>query len=225
MAGSRGAASEDEARLAGARFVQANETGQGMRFNDAAIKDLTGGDTIAARRLYENSFEFRPQFKLWIRGNYKPILNGGDGGIARRVKLIPFAVHIPPEDRDPNLSERLKSELPGILNWAIRGCLRWQRDGLPEPHVVRRATRDYLAEMDPIGSFLDECCERTPGVSDSIENLHRAHRSWCVANGRPVPTKVFLSRQLSDRGLRRFKARLSGTLVRGFRGVRVSSEA
>lgn len=224
MSGSRGGASEDEARLVGARFVQANETSQGMRFNDAAIKDLTGGDTIAARRLYENSFEFRPQFKLWIRGNYKPVLNGGDGGIARRVKLIPFAVHIPPAARDPNLLDKLKGELSGILNWAIQGCLKWRQNGLREPRVVQRATAEYLAEMDPIGSFLEDCCVVEGCATDSIENLHRAYSNWCTTNGRPTPAKSAFSRQLSERGFTRFRSRMLGRPARRLRGVRVSSK-
>lgn len=228
VSGSRGGASEDEARLAGARFVQANETSQGMRFNDALIKDLTGGDTITARRLYEKSFEYRPQFKLWIRGNHKPILHGSDGGIARRVKLIPFEVHIPPLERDPLLLDKLKAELPGILNWAIEGCLKWQQDGLQEPTVVQRATAEYLAEMDPIGCFLGDCCVVDASAKDSVENLHRAYSTWSTTTGaRPLSAQQ-LSQRLAGRGFKPFRSRTlarEGRVTRGLRGIRVASES
>jgi putative DNA primase/helicase len=226
LSGGRGGPSEDEARLAGARFVQANETSQGMRLNEALVNDLTGGDTITARRLYENSFEYRPHFKLWIRGNHKPVLLGSDGGIARRVKLIPFDVHIRRAERDPRLLEKLKAELPGILNWAVEGCLKWQHLGLEDPKVVRRATEAYLAEMDPIGCFINDCCTVDPALTDSTENLHRAYVEWSAANDARPLTVAQLSQRLTQRGLKAVRSRTlgKGAVTRGYAGIQVSAK-
>jgi putative DNA primase/helicase len=109
----------DIARLAGARFVSAVEAEDGRRLDEERIKALTGGDTVAARFLHQEYFEFRPQFKLWFGTNHKPRIRGTDEAIWRRLRLIPFAVTIPEKDRDPRLGEKLLRELPSILQWAV----------------------------------------------------------------------------------------------------------
>lgn len=88
----RGAIQNDLARLAGVRLVTANETSEGQRLDEAKIKDLTGGDTISARFLYREWFDYKPQFKVWMRGNHKPTINGTDDGIWRRIHLVSFEV-------------------------------------------------------------------------------------------------------------------------------------
>jgi len=113
----------DLARLAGARFVAAVEAAQGRQLAENVIKQATGGDTITARFLYREYFEFSPQFKLFLVANHKPVIIGTDEAIWRRIRLIPFTVTIPPEERDKQLLEKLQRELPGILAWAVRGCL------------------------------------------------------------------------------------------------------
>jgi len=119
------------AGLRGARLVTAVETEEGRRWDESKIKALTGGDPISARFMRQDFFQYTPQFKLIIAGNHKPGLRSVDEAIRRRFNLIPFTVTIPPERRDPDLFEKLKPEWPGILKWAIDGCLAWQRDGLP----------------------------------------------------------------------------------------------
>src|SRR5438045_600946 len=144
------------AGLMGARLVTAQETEQGRRWAESKIKSMTGGDPIAARFMRQDFFEFVPQFKLLIAGNHKPGLRGVDEAIRRRLHLIPFTVTIPPDRRDPDLFEKLKPEWPGILKWAIDGCLAWQRDRLTPPGIVREATAAYLAAEDAIAQWLDE---------------------------------------------------------------------
>jgi putative DNA primase/helicase len=131
------------AGLQGARVVTANETEEGRGWAEARIKSLTGGDPVAARYMRQDFFEYTPQFKLLIAGNHKPALRSVDEAIRRRFNLIPFTVTIPPEDRDGTLTERLKSEWPGILAWMVQGCLQWQREGLNPPQTVRDATAEF----------------------------------------------------------------------------------
>lgn len=153
-----GSIPNDVARLRGVRAALMNETTQGARFDEAKLKDLTGGDTLSARFLHQEFFDFQPTHRIVIRGNHKPAINGTDEGIWRRLRLVPFTVTIPEDERDQHLLAKLQAELPGILNWAIAGCLEWQRDGLKPPGIITDAVRAYREESDTLGRFIDERC-------------------------------------------------------------------
>jgi putative DNA primase/helicase len=139
----------DLAGLRGARLVTATETEEGRRWAESRIKQLTGGDTVAARFMRQDFFEYRPAFKLIIAGNHKPSLRSVDEAIRRRFHLIPFAVTIPPKERVADLAEKLRDEWPGILAWLIEGCLEWQTEGLRPPNAVLEATEAYLSAEAP----------------------------------------------------------------------------
>jgi putative DNA primase/helicase len=111
---------------------------------------LTGGDKITARLMRQDFFDFVPQFKLLIAGNHKPGLRSVNEAIRRRLHLVPFTITIPSEERDQQLTDKLKAEWPGILAWMVAGCLEWQRDGLAPPAVVTDATKDYLEAQDAV---------------------------------------------------------------------------
>jgi putative DNA primase/helicase len=149
----------DVARLRGVRAALMNETSQGSRFDEAKLKDLTGGDTLTARFLHQEFFDFRPTHRIVIRGNHKPAINGTDEGIWRRLRLVPFTVTIPEDERDHQLISKLDAELPGILNWALQGCREWQAEGLKPPPIIADAVRAYREESDTLGRFIAECCE------------------------------------------------------------------
>lgn len=182
----------DLAGLRGARFVSAIETEDGRCWAEAKIKSLTGGDRISVRFMRQDFFEYTPQFKLIVAGNHKPGLHSVDEAIRRRLHLIPFTVTIPANERDAQLLEKLKSEYPGILRWAIDGCLAWQRDGLNPPAIVRKATEDYLDSEDAFGRWLVDRCEVgnahwTPGAA-----LFADWQQWCETAGeRPGTQKRF----------------------------------
>lgn len=201
----QGGPRNDLARLRGARFVSAVEVEAGRRFSEVVIKELTGGDTIAARHLYSEHFEFIPQFKLWLAGNHKPTIRGTDLAIWRRIRLIPFTVTIPTDEQDRRLPEKLRAELPGILAWAVRGCLDWQREGLGAPVEVVQATQDYRSEMDVIGAFLDDRCQVTETARATAKELYEAYTSWCEAQGERVISQRAFGSQLGDRGFDSFK--------------------
>ncbi len=149
----------DVARLRGVRAAFMNETAQGSRFDEAKLKELTGGDTLTARFLHQEFFDFQPTHRLVIRGNHKPTISGTDEGIWRRLRLVPFAVTIPECERDHHLLSKLDAELPGILSWALQGCCEWQALGLKPPSIIADAVRDYREESDTLGRFIAECCE------------------------------------------------------------------
>lgn len=191
----------DIADLRGARFVSAVETKQGRRLDEALVKMLTGGDTVRARHLYQEAFSFKPQFTCWLATNHKPEIREQTLAIWRRIRLVPFDLSIPSEQQDPELATKLREELPGILAWAVRGCLEWQRVGLGEPEEVEQATREYREEQDVLADFLGACCARGPQVGAG--DLYARYREWCIEQGdQPFPQRS-LGRMLGERGFRR----------------------
>ena len=190
----------DIAALKGARMVTAQETEAGRRLAESLVKQLTGGDPIAARFLHQEWFEFPPVFKLWLATNHKPRITGTDHAIWRRIRLVPFTVKIPDAEQDPALPEKLTAELPGILAWAVRGCLAWQRDGLGMPDEVRDATAAYRDEMDVLGEFIAEYCVISPSLSVPAKALYAAYLDWCGPSGeRPISKRAF-GGNLAERG-------------------------
>ena len=183
----RSGASNDLARLQGARVVLSNETESGTRLNEALIKQMTGGERITARFLYKEHFEFVPQFKLFVAGNHKPAIVGRDNGIWRREKTIPFEVSIPPNQRNPKLGEELLAELPGILNWALKGYQDWAKTGLREPPVISQAIADYRNEMDIIAQWLEDECMKDPTAAIKARQAYERFKLWCEQNGYSKP--------------------------------------
>ena len=195
----------DVARLAGARFVSTSETEAGRHLAEVLVKQLTGGDKVAARFLYSEFFEFETQFKLFLTTNHKPVIRGTDNAIWRRIRLIPFEVTIPEEQQDKELPRKLRAELPGILAWAVRGCLRWQKYGLRQPEEIIAATEAYREEMDVIGAFLkDRCIVRKYGVVPA-GRLYAEYKDWCERTGERALTQQKLGSALGDRNFRRYR--------------------
>jgi putative DNA primase/helicase len=149
---------QEIARLKGARMVISDELEEGRTWNGARVKQVTGGGTLIARMLHENDVEYMPQFKPLFSGNHKPAFKSIDPAIRDRTNLIPFTVYIPPEERNPNLKEELQAEGPGILRWAINGCLEWQKTRLRPPAAVIGATEEYLSQEDDFAQWVKQNC-------------------------------------------------------------------
>jgi putative DNA primase/helicase len=193
----------DVAALKGARFVSCAEVEHGRRLAESKVKTLTGTDTVTARFLFGEPFDFRPQFKLWLSTNNRPTILGTDDAIWDRIRLIPFTQRFDGNRQDPKLPEKLRAELPGVLAWMVEGCLEWQEHGLGEAEKVRVATDRYRAEMDTLASFLADRCVVREGLSVRAEVLYQQYSMWCEDNGeRKEAQKGFVGR-LSDRGFQR----------------------
>jgi putative DNA primase/helicase len=197
----------DVARLAGSRLVSTGETESGRFLAEALVKQLTGGDKITARFLYQEFFEYDSQFKLFLATNHKPIIRGVDNAIWRRIRLVPFQVTIPPEEQDKSLPQKLRREMPGILAWLVRGCLKWRESGLDQPDEVLSATQAYRVEMDVIGGFLKDKCVERSDLRESAATLYSSYKSWCEANGERALTQQRFGIALSDRGFARTRTR------------------
>jgi len=198
----------DLARLHGARLVTASESGEGRRLDEATVKEVTGGDTIAARFLYGEHFEFRPAFKLLLVTNHRPRVDGDDDAIWRRLRLIPFDRSFEGHE-DRHLAATLRTELPGILAWAVEGCLAWQRDGLGTASAVTAATRSYRAAEDHLGAFLADRCHCVGAVAAT--DLRAAYEDYCGETGERPLAGHALGARLAKRGIQ---------AKRGSKGVR-----
>ena len=195
----------DVARLVGARFVSTSETEAGRQLAETLVKQLTGGDKVAARFLYAEFFEFDAQFKLFLTTNHKPEIRGTDNAVWRRIRLVPFEVTIPEEQQDKELPAKLRAELPGILAWGVRGCLGWQKNGLGQPEKVFDATAKYREEMDLLGAFLRDRCVENERAKVASKPLYAAYKTWCDSTGEKALTQQKLGTALADRGFRKWR--------------------
>lgn len=211
------------ADLLGRRLVIVQEADEGRRLAEATVKLLTGGDTIKARRMRENFFEFRPTHKLWMAANHRPSVRGTDHAIWRRIRMIPFLAQVSPDDQDPTLLDRLLAEMPGILQWAIAGCHEWAQGGLRPPPAVLAATQEYRTEQDHVGRFLDECCTIADGLAITARDLRTAYEAWCTENGERAWSAKAMAPHLVDRGCE--PQRGGGGTSRFWRGLALTGEA
>ncbi|RVU62867.1 DNA primase [Bacillus thuringiensis] len=208
-------ANNDIARLAGARFVSAIESEDGEQLSETFVKQITGGEPVLARFLRQEFFEFIPEFKVFFTTNHKPVIKGVDEGIWRRIRLIPFNLQLPKEKRDKKLPEKLSLEMPGILNWAIEGCLKWQQSGLNDPAIVRKATGDYKEEMDILGPFMFECCFKRDDVQMEAKQLYETYANWCFRNGEHQLKNRAFYRILETQGFKRERGNRNKYYIKG----------
>lgn len=196
----------DLAKMVGVRLISASEGKEGGQFDEAVIKQVTGGDPIACRFLFKEEFEYNPAYKIWLAVNHKPVIKGTDHGIWRRIRLIPFGYVFGESTKDEHFADKLKTELPGILAWAVRGCLAWQKEGLQPPTAVQQATTEYREEMDTIGAFISDCCVTIPGAKVQAGRLYEAYRKWCESSGETTLTQRKFGDRLTERGFDRVES-------------------
>jgi putative DNA primase/helicase len=213
---------EDIARLKGARLAATSETEEGQILAESLLKRMTGGDTLVARIPHaKSSMEFKPQFKIWIAANHRPIIRGDDRAIWRRIHLIPFEQTFEGKAQDKRLKNKLLAELPGILNWAIKGCLKWQQDGLQPPSQILSATQDYREEMDLLAEWMEMNCVISPDRVTTTGELYNSFYNWCDKNLVPQMNRKVFGRKIRSRGFTPDK--IKGQ--RGYRGIGVKREA
>lgn len=210
--------SNDLARLAGCRLVSASEGADGVRLDEAEVKKLTGGDRITARFLHAEFFEYTPSFKIVLSTNHKPQIRGTDEGIWSRIRLVPFGITIPENERDPNLKKKLFVEAPGILNWMIDGCREWQQIGLGTPEAIKVATGEYRESSDLIGRWISERTVVTPKAEGTIKDLYQDFCSWTDEEGIVrAPAKKKFSEAITEKGF--LKVRIGHKGMAGFREI------
>lgn len=204
---SAGQATPDLAMLRRVRTLVTSEPEKGWKLNEALIKVLTGGDEVPVRELHRSYFMLKPEFKLSIGGNFKPNISGGEAesGIWRRVVLMPWAVKISREQRDPHLIDKLKREGSGILNRWLAGLARWMQRGLVQPEEITKATEKFRVESDPLGRFLAECTQANEAASIQSTTLHQLYAAWCKVAGEKEWTPTGFGKAMNERGFEKVK--------------------
>jgi putative DNA primase/helicase len=219
------------ADLCGARLVTIPEVKENRVWDDMTVKALTGGDPVKARFMGENFWEFNPTHKLLVSGNHKPRTNSTDPGFWRRMRVIPFRVSFEGR-KDTTLKEKLPLEAAGILAWAVRGCLDWQRrGGLDEPAKVLEETEMYRRESDGPGQFLSSRCVFEHGPRIAKKTLRQEYVEWCEQRGeQPCGYRRFMDalRRMAEENkieVREITVTHEGKSVDGWTGVRLAVES
>ena len=192
-----GAPSEDVARLKGVRLVNISEPPQSLVFNAARVKTMTGSDTLNARFLHENSFDFKPEFKMYINTNHLPVVNDQTLFTSGRLHIIPFERHFEPHEQDRHLKEYFaeKEVKSAIGMWLVEGYFRYLGTDLAPPESVRNATDEYAAASDKIRQFIDERLTPSPGEATPTSVVYREYRNWALGNGmQPLAQNKFSER-------------------------------
>lgn len=196
----------DLANLKGKRFAHTSETNRGRQLDEGLVKAVTGGDSMTFAMKYQNPVTFLPTHKTVMASNSKPTISGTDHGTWRRIHLVPFEVQIPKEERDLALPSKLLAELPGILNWAVQGCLEWQRQGLNPPQKVLAATEAYREESDALAEFFDEHCVLRPEAKVQAKDFYLAIKSWWEGRGEKPWSMKAVGAALLERGFTKRKS-------------------
>lgn len=214
----------DLARMRGARLISAVEAQGDRGFDETVLKQLTGNDTVVARRLYEEFEEFKPAHKIWLAANHKPVIKEQTEALWRRIRMVPFTVTIPTEQRDKKLGAKLALEASGILNWALAGCRKWRKEGLGAPTAVVKATKAYREEHDVLGEFLAAKAALDPKAWTSTADLYQAFVGWWAETRGPRSqpfTNTWMGRALGEREDARPSKQHH---ARGWRGIALKLE-
>jgi putative DNA primase/helicase len=210
-----GGTGNELARLRGKRLVTAVETQESQTLNEAKVKLLTGGDPVVCRFLYQEYFEYYPEFKLWLACNHKPRIRGADAAIWDRVKLIPFNARFEGQADDKNLFLKLKDEAEGILAWMVEGCQEWQDEGqLEDCPTVKEASRDYRQE-DVFQVFIDERIKHIPGAFIPVTAVTVCYNNWALKNGEQQFSTKIVGKKMAQKGFQR----VTKDNVRGYWGI------
>lgn len=180
------------------RAAFAQETDQDCRLNEHRIKLLTGGDRMAARRLYENWWEFEPTHKLFLSTNYIPMIRGSDNGIWRRVRIVPFNAS---PSRDSGMEEAFSQELSGILNWCLEGYRMLQTEGLHEPEIISTTVREHKEDMNIVRQFVEDMCVLEPSATITTRELYMHLSAYCHSLGQYKPSIRKMNDELKRLGV------------------------
>lgn len=176
------------AQLRGKRLAVSSEIEEGQYWAEARIKELTGDEMLTARFMRQDFFEFPMTQKHVIVGNYKPRMKGGDAALARRFVLVPFAAKFEGSRRDPRMLDKLRSEAPAVLAWAIAGAVKWYAEGLAIPAAVAAASSEYMVENDDLQLWIEECCVVHSAARSKATPLYGNYLGWLKARGQHAPS-------------------------------------
>lgn len=206
-------ASPDIAKLAGTRLVVASEPPRRMLFDSSLVKTLTGRDTVSARFLHENEFQFKPKFKLILNSNYLPVISDKTVFSSNRVKVVPFERHFTEKEQNKHLKEQLQQEIDGILNWCIKGLQLYRKEGLEPPVAVQNATHEYGEDSDKVGKFISECLVKT-NQNLAAKDVYEKYSQWCNDCGLGIDGRTSFYEELKTKNLLSKTGTVTGKTVK-----------
>jgi P4 family phage/plasmid primase-like protien len=210
------------AKLFRKRLAVASETRAADVLDDEQVKSLTGGDRLSGRRMREDPWEFNPSHTLVMFSNHRPTIQGRDEGIWRRLRLVPWEVTIPEDERDDDLATKLRNEAPGILVWVVAGARRFITDGLTVPDAVRAATDRYRSDEDTVGRFVDEVLRIGSSWAWSAD-IRTELEAWCADQGvDPPPSMKDIADMLRSNGCHSERRTVSGRKGVIWQGVTIA---
>ncbi len=210
----------DLPRLKAKWLVVASETNPDAKFDEAAIKTMTGGEEIVARLLFKNYESFQPQFKIALSVNVLPQIEGNDYGIERRIRVIPFLKKFSGENLDMNLSKELEKEMEGIFAWIVEGAQKYLKSGMPKCNLVENATKHYMQEMNILAEFLGDCCNidiNNKKYKTNLPHLYDIYVAWAKRNRPDILNRKRITTMMLNGG---YKQRKSGS-QRYWEGIRI----
>ena len=215
----------DIAKLAGKRLATISELPQKLHVNTQLVKAMSGGDTMTARFLHKEFFDFQPTAQLLVATNFYPFADPEDKAYFRRLAILRFPKSFADENPDKELKSKLASELPGIAVWAVEGYRAYLEEGLELTPSMRYELDKYRRFTDPLTGFFENCLEVTHRDKHFVptDDLVDAAANYCRAEDRPHPAKSDVLRYMERRGLERVQRRVGNNKLRGFIGLRIVS--
>lgn len=182
------AASPTLAGLKGKRFVTMAESNEFGSLDEEKIKQLTGGEEVSARALYQSAITYRPQFTFWLSCNDLPMVTDKSLFASQRIKVIEFNRHFKPEEQDTHLKEELTSPdaMSGIFMWLVKGYRKYQRKGLVMSEALRQVVVEYERTNDVVLQFLESRCELAEDGEAVSRDLYKAYKIWAKSEGTRV---------------------------------------
>lgn len=194
------------ADLFGLRLAILHEGDRGRRLAEGTVKRLTGGDQIKARRMREDFWSFDPSHMFVMLTNHRPVVQGTDEGIWRRLRIVPWDVVIPEDKRDEALGERLALEASAVLAWLVAGHADWKVNGLGEPGAVTDATTTWQADSDAVARFIAEKCTQGNHVTAGSTQLFTAWEKWCQIEGEDPGSHKGFTTALENKGFDKYQS-------------------
>ena len=209
-------ASPDVAKLAGTRLCVCSEIPKRMPLDVGLLKTLTGRDTIVARFLHQDEFQFVPKFKMICNTNFLPVVSDNTIFKSDRVQVVSFDRHFEESEQDKTLKDKLstKEALSGILNWMIEGWIAFCREGLEVPEAIKKSTTDYEASSDKLQNFINECLAEAEGKNISVKETYARYEKWCSENGYHVENKQNFISDCKAKGIYKERGMVDGSQVR-----------
>ena len=204
-----GSTSSEIAQLPHKRLVCCSELNCTDALNEGKFKIMSSGETISARELFNSAFTYDPEFKFIIDTNYLPIVNGTDHGIWRRIRIVPFDHTVSKSELNKNLLNELKRDSQAILNWLVKGAMKYYSQGLGSCSEVEKATKGYRKSQDTLGSFIDSCIKKEDGAEVRARTLYEAYCEFCSDNLLSSMSETKFGKDFASRGYKKGKDKLS----------------